>query len=1071
SSTMFAPRSASIQPSNPYGLKSRSPFVYRSPSTFSRAGSVVSRAGSVGRIASPSASGHALYPFTSTIPRGSSSFNLSLQAQSSNGQKRSYSEDGGPALSEGYARHPSPLHTFGSTPGRSNDNERARKRQLLWDPVQGLVSREAMERAADRAKEALPVPKDEADRILEVLEGMGRTPLGEARRKKPKINVPTPTVPTPIPNPYSRREPTSSQSQRPGTGLNSVFRAREERRQAEREKERARREEEEREIRAREDEEYERAIAREDEEMEEARRRDVPRRKTRSMAAGTPAKEKAASSKAKAKPTPSKAKGKGRARRDSEVTEIASDREESQMDSRLKSSSSRRVKSPTPRMASPPPPSPPTTAPAVAPPEPVKAVTHSTSSSLRPGRTHTSRTHVSSSKVFSAREEDLPPVDDDELDKIKMPMFPPGFSFDAISASSTVTPAAPLAPVLAPVLEKKVPATVTAASVASASSSIFGRMGAPPPSAATPSPFSFGAINSTTSAPTPSLFGSAPSAPVSTNLGALTVPKATPTAASDFFSKPNPTPLSSSTSSGTSKPSFFHSVLENSVTPTPASPAVTPAAPSPFSFGAPTIKPTEVIAPSEVVTPSAAAAPNPFASFGKPIAELVKDDKSAPTAQGIFGNTSSAPSSSLFGEPSGATKSMFGAQEVKAPTSSAAPSLFGGAAASSAPSFSFGSTPTTVVSEEPKKAVPAPSPFTFGAPASTTPPSTAATPTFSITKPSTVEATNHFSGFGQTPLIEEADEDTGMEEEAPSPPKAAAPSSFSFGGTFPATNGSTSPAPSANGTSSFTFGALSSTAPANPSPFGATPAAAAASPFGGSTTPTHFGGFGSGQSSPAPQSNGGSGFFGAQTSSAPIFGAQTSSAPVASMFGAASTQPSNPFGSSSGGSIFGQSVSAPNLAFGGSSAAPAAQPFGNVFGSSSGAPPMSQTMSAPAFGATPSNVPSFGATSSATPSPFGAPSATPSFAFGQNPSNSPAPVSPFAFGAPAPSSGGFSFGAGAGSAPPVFGAPAPAAPAIFGASSSVPGSPAGGGLFNLGSGGDESQSPGKRVIRPMRRKK
>ena len=56
-----------------------------------------------------------------------------------------------------------------------------------------------------------------------------------------------------------------------------------------------------------------------------------------------------------------------------------------------------------------------------------------TSGSMRPGRTHSSRTHAASSRVFSAREEDLPPVAEGDLDKVKLPslVFPQGFTFGA----------------------------------------------------------------------------------------------------------------------------------------------------------------------------------------------------------------------------------------------------------------------------------------------------------------------------------------------------------------------------------------------------------------------------------------------------------------------------------------------------------------------------------------------------------------------------------------------------------------------------------------------------------------
>ena len=203
SSAIFAPR-ASGSTTNQFGLKSRSPFVGRSPSSFSRLGSPGARS-----VTSSTGGGGGLFPYTSTIPRGNSSYALNVQAgppqSPGQGTKRAYSDAGGsPPRSATYARFGSPLNPFGA-PGSvvGGPDERARKKQLVWDPEKGLVSREALEREAERARcavwlwesderaltrfrrptrEARPVPKNEAERILEVLEGMGRTPMGEAKR-------------------------------------------------------------------------------------------------------------------------------------------------------------------------------------------------------------------------------------------------------------------------------------------------------------------------------------------------------------------------------------------------------------------------------------------------------------------------------------------------------------------------------------------------------------------------------------------------------------------------------------------------------------------------------------------------------------------------------------------------------------------------------------------------------------------------------------------------------------------------------------------------------------------------
>ncbi|PWN53986.1 hypothetical protein IE53DRAFT_365862 [Violaceomyces palustris] len=80
----------------------------------------------------------------------------------------------------------------------SSISQSARKRQMVWDSELGFISREEL-----RAREpAPPVPKNEAERILNVLESM-RTPLGDARREN-NVRTMTPsrhmnTVPVPLP--------------------------------------------------------------------------------------------------------------------------------------------------------------------------------------------------------------------------------------------------------------------------------------------------------------------------------------------------------------------------------------------------------------------------------------------------------------------------------------------------------------------------------------------------------------------------------------------------------------------------------------------------------------------------------------------------------------------------------------------------------------------------------------------------------------------------------------------------------------------------------------------------------
>ncbi|KAM0750186.1 hypothetical protein T439DRAFT_380910 [Meredithblackwellia eburnea MCA 4105] len=1046
-------------PSNPYGLQSRSPFAgARSPSTFSRLGSPSARS-----VSSSVGGGHPLFPYSSTNPRGtpSSSHNLSGPSTGSPGpNKRTYSEAGGPRASPPrFARLGSPLNPFAAG---SATEERARKKQLVWDAEKGLVSREALEREAEKARAAIPVPKNEAERILEVLEGMGRTPLGEAKREasRPKISVPTPTVPA-APYAYGRREGATGQSHREGTGISAIFRAREERRQAERERERARRMEEERERFMRQMENDESRDAMEDggEDEDDIVIEEPVRRKTRSMAKAaaaeppTPAKGKGKGKAAAPKPV---AKGKGRGRRaTSEIPEATVDEDVKIASPRVKSPAASRVKSPVAKAKSPPPSkrtksvSPPPPAPVEIPaPPPVPRVpdSRSTGSSLRPGRSHSSRQHQSSSKVFSAREEDLPPVDEGELDKIKMPMFPAGFSFGGTSASAPLaipssTPLAPPKPLAVPappsltlfggaekkndpVVEKPAgdlfsrlgpsPSATPAApastpfsfapSTSSASAAPKSIFGAPPPSSA---PFSFGDTASTPSASTPAASKPALAVPTDTApsifsaSSSVAPPAPKSSLGSDFFSKPPSAPAPSlSSSTSTAPPNFFAAVLENKAsTPTPplGSPSVTPAPPSIFSgFGAAasTIKPSEVISPpppAEVKNATAPVAANPFAAFGKPISQVAEDDGEVTKGK----QEEEVPKPSPFVGSNGSIKpSERKTNGVPAPLFGATPSStfsFGTPAASPAPvsekpaspaPFSFGVPAAKLDGEKPAS----PAPFSFGAPAAK-PNASSGSPAspFTFGSSSTLAAPKPIVPPVSVPVIEEpADEDSGMEDN--DAPSAVAPTpsapAFSFGG-------------QSNG-------------------------AAAASPFAfGASKPT---GFGTASPSPSP---------------APVFGgfpAASAASPAPNMF------------------AFNAASSASNNVFGSSSAAPSPTAASFSFGASQ---PMAQTQSTPSFPT--SNTVSFGQSS-----------ASPSFTFGAAPTNG---STPFKFGATAPAAGGASpFGAPSGSTP--FGAPAAGGggfnfASMSGGAQSAPGSPGGGMLFNPGSGGADSPEKTTRRIAPM----
>ncbi|GAA5830475.1 hypothetical protein JCM11251_002482 [Rhodosporidiobolus azoricus] len=1208
SSYSFNPTLGNNAISNPFGLTSRSPFsttgsrrrVAGSP-TSSVGGRSVSSSYATGAGSGPGA-GHPLFPYASPLPRGQTpSLSLSGSQSMREGLATAGSVSGrasssllGTKRPRGSPLNPSfpasasvagnlssyglggaardgegeDLEMLGGS-GSGSGAERARKKQMVWDPVRGLVSRERLEREKER--EAPALPKNEAERILEVLEGMGRTPVGEAKRgaSRPKVNVPlsastaSRTAPSTLPassssTPYAARAPRSSTEPAfasssvpngaPEKGLQAVLRAREARRRALLEQEREERERERREAEDRErrrvrrrrelraleqdgdegmgsDEELDRRALEEDEEMD---REEVvsPRRSTRSSArqqqqqqsaknttakkdrleapAPTPRRSTRASSSRVASKSPSpappakKARGKGKS--------AAPVEEDEEQDAPMSPPAKKTAKSPSPA-----PPAPSATSTSIPPvpkitfPAPSSFPSTSTPlpsgrSSLRPGKSHSSRQHQASSKVFSAREEDLPPVDEEALGKMAMaPAFsiPAGFSFGAPAAKDG---------------EKKKD-EVPAAAAAASSSSLLSRLGAPPPVTST----------STTESTKPAFsFGAPSAAATSEKKDALAAPSAA--AKSDFFAKPSTTstapaaggfsfatPLATSTppakpSFGSStdggKPNFFGAVLADKKDTA----AVVPAAPVPsFSFGAPAVsaasekekKDEQVIKPTEIVTPaeekkesapaSSAPAANPFAAFGKPVAELIKESsaggaveekkdegekKEAEKETPKFAFAFSAPAQDKKEEKKDATPApsaspfSFGTPASKpadaaSPAPTASPFTFGAAAAkpassSPAPAFSFG---TPAASPAPVSAAPT---FTFG----TTP----ATPKADEEKKDATPAAPALT-FGLSPskpasVVDDAG-DSGMEDEADEPAAVAKPAAPSL---------------------SFNFGAPAATS--GSSPFGA-PASSATSP-----APFAFG-------APAAAADK------KEASPAPSFGGATS-ASSSGLFGAPANKPAFAFGSPSPSPAPpSPAATAPSFTFGQPSITPAAPAAASPF----------------AFGAPSSAAPAFGAASAASAAP--ASPAVPSFSFGQptasgavTPTTAPASPGPaaFNFGAPSSSamgqslsaastgsftfgasqpatpaaatSGGFSFGAPAttgavggpsGAAAFTFGAPAasPAAPAAgasgfnFGAPAAAsPATPGGVGMFNIGSGGaDETPKtgPGGRQIRPLRK--
>lgn len=66
--------------------------------------------------------------------------------------------------------------------------ERARKKQLVWNPDKGFVSRDELEKERQREAERT-MPKNEAERILEVLESMGKGSEAQAKRNSGRVSL------------------------------------------------------------------------------------------------------------------------------------------------------------------------------------------------------------------------------------------------------------------------------------------------------------------------------------------------------------------------------------------------------------------------------------------------------------------------------------------------------------------------------------------------------------------------------------------------------------------------------------------------------------------------------------------------------------------------------------------------------------------------------------------------------------------------------------------------------------------------------------------------------------------
>ncbi|GAA95694.1 uncharacterized protein L969DRAFT_92819 [Mixia osmundae IAM 14324] len=896
-----------------------------------------------------------------------------------------------------------------------------KKKQAVWDPSKRMfVSADDMRRERQERQESasVNVPRNEAERILSVLESM-RTPLAGARQAKPftAVNVPLPSaLPADKPfmtasmhraantshissavSPYARRHQRELIDRRPGIASRM--------RDANTQKAAPA-------VSAPHKDSHMNDLTSSEDEPEPQPRRS-PRKRTQASPKPAPSTRKSRKTKESSilptsesdAPAPAKAAKAAKSRRKGKAKEAIAEEPDS-----------------------------PAASSQTAEPETSKPVQFARGSdSLRPGRTHSSRTHASAAlSRFSAREEDLPPAEAEDLEKIKLPpmTFPQSFAF-------STTPSVPVASKSSsqdqPV-ESGIPSTSTSAAKLPApeskipASPFKGFSGLP----AVPTP-----ERSALKTLRPAKPAQQPLAPAPTSVVPLSIPKSLGTSTPLFgaqasASLPKAASAAPAIAESTPKPSTqrsnpfaAHRIADAGVPPqlkkgtqpapstspedappfVPTKPAAAPA----FSFAAPASNALAVSSgPTQVKRKPSFTEQTPVKegrSEGADDADSAANDSvmmqsspplPAPAAQtGLFSPTAAGSNPFDATKANAAPKAAFsfGTQpnpSFGAPASKAdpptnfnfgVPKAVNGNAEGPTSSTGESQTPKTFVFGAKPEAVgktPSAQPasssglaFTFGAPAApaSSTPFTFGTPTSSAPTTSTKPAASQPFTFGS--------------------PAPAAPSPFgsNTGGAFGSNNAGNA------------FGGATAQ-PANPSTFtfGQAASNAAASPFGavnGASTPA-FG-------SPPPVVNGSQAPFG---SSASMFGAQQA---VPSTFG--STNTSNPFGS--------------NGQTGGTAAA-----FN--FGQSSTQPP-TPAPAAPSF--------AFGAPTNATPQ---------SFAFGAGSSQSSQPQSTFNFGAPAAQ------------AQNPFGAPAitPTAP--------TPGTPSGAPImFNIGSGGGTSSS--SRPMKPLRR--
>ncbi|CDR99495.1 hypothetical protein [Sporisorium scitamineum] len=739
-------------------------------------------------------------------------------------------------------------------------------------------------------------------------------------------------------------------------------------------------------------------------------------------------------------------------------------------------------------------------------------------SSLRQGAAKTFRTHQSSGK-FSAwdedeEEEDLP--DASELAKIKLPtnMFPSGFSF----GSSAPAPAFATATASTADAASESASKATSSAASNAGGSLLGRLGdfdssaptgqtdkkeAPKTTAASPS-FSFSAPSKDAPNTMPKFsFGASAAPSTASKEGDSTAKKpAAPT--SDFFSKPaEPASISLNENKKDGPvPNFFGSTMkkfESKSTDVPAAPAASggfsfgaPAAagdaaasnPAPFSFGA--AKPA---AAGSTSTPSSTPASNPFGSFGAKPAESAekKQESAAPASKPSFFGSSTASSGTggfSFGAPSTSTAasgSKRSADDDAEPAAKKSTLSFSfGAPAASTPAapassgFSFGA-PAAAAAEKKDEATSAKSssvPNFFGSKGedASKPAAPASSGGFTFGKPSSSDSSASSTGFG-TSKPAETTSSGGFSLGAPKPAaadasKPATTGGFSFGASSASNSAGSSPVPEAKPAAAaptFSFGAPKSASSDAPAVAASSPATSA--PASGTITPTAAFVFGapatssnssatadsskpasSGFSFGAPSSSSGSGNgFGATSSTGGFggFGAKPAAVAPAGNGGGGemmddSPQKTAPAGNSTPGFTFGSATPTSTPA--------AAKPAGG----------MSFT-----FGTPSASTPAPGAGASASPSTFTFGSAAPAAANANASTNSGGATGGFRFGSPAPASSSapgtsFTFGAStAGSTTPGVGS-TPASP--FLAPAGAPSTP-GGSPFQFGPFTPNASSP------------